>query len=77
MCMFVCMYICSICVLSDFRGWEWELELLELELHAVVSCCVGLGNQNLGPLQEQHMLVSTESSRQPLMTLFKSPQPVI
>ena len=40
-----------------------ELDSLEPELEAVVSCCVGTGNfMNLGSLEEHSVLLTTEPS---------------
>ena len=44
------------------RMSEEALNLLELELRTVVSCCVGAEAGTLGPLGEQQVLLTTKSS---------------
>ena len=45
------------------------MDLLELELQAVVSCPVGAGN--LGPLEELPVLLTAEPSLQPRVHFLK------
>lgn len=57
-----CPYACS-----THRGQKRASDLLELELHIVVVCAV-VGHQepNTGPLQEQQMFLTAETSCQSL-----------
>lgn len=43
--LFMCMCVCYVCA-SALGGWERLSDLLELELQAVVSHHMGLGNQS-------------------------------
>lgn len=60
--MFVCLYIT--CVPADGRGQERTSDCLELEIQTAVICLVHARTKLL-PLQDQQMLLTTESSLQP------------
>lgn len=62
MCVWV--YVGAPCVCCGHGSQEWALDLLELELQVVVSYCVG-AESNLGPVQEQRVLITAGPALQP------------
>lgn len=59
-------YMCPTCVLSILGGEKWALDLLEWEFQMLVSQHNGCEDSKPGPLEEQIMLLTTDSSLQPL-----------
>lgn len=62
---FACGYVCVPCKCSVFQEGHKRSLPLELESQAVVSCCVGAGDQNQGSLEEQQVLLTIEPPLQP------------
>jgi hypothetical protein len=62
--------LCVPCVCSAHGGQQRMSDPLKLELQMAVSCHVGCWEPNFGPLQELQMLLTTESTLQPLNTSF-------
>ena len=58
--------LCTICMPDVPEARRF----FKLELQMVVSCCVGAGDYNLGPLQEQSVLLTTEQPLQLLRCVF-------
>lgn len=58
------------CMPGALSGQKRRLQPLELESKMVVSHCVGVRNQTLGPLQEQYLLLTIEPYLQPPIFLF-------
>lgn len=48
-----------------YRLCAWPLDSMELDLQMVVSYHTGAGRSNLGPLEEQLLLLTSELSLQP------------
>lgn len=56
-CVWVCAHECRAC-----RDQKGALDLLELELQAVLNCLTWFQELNLGPLEERSILVAAEPS---------------
>lgn len=59
--------MCTLCV-SGAPGQKRPSDPLELELRMIASCCVD--KRNLGPLEEQPMLLNTEPPPPNVFLLF-------
>lgn len=62
--------LCIMCMPCTHRGQKRALESLELKLKVVVSCHVGDG-KNLGPLQKQLVILTSEPSLQLPFSFFE------
>lgn len=61
---FFCVYLCTLCAWCPQNSDEY-IGSLELELKSSYELPFGCWNLNLGPLQEQQLLLIIESSLQP------------